>query len=163
MSKKSITLALDIEEIKYDIKNKAYLTGETKGVGGADYRAVSQMQVSDDADIDYRINRSIVNSITRIKSEFSEVLHGEQDTVSNVQSLGGTVTFTLMMPTNFSSVSCEELVGLLHEYIVGRALTEWFMITNPGDSEMYNLQTESTLVRARQLLYKRERPVRDSN
>ncbi len=69
-------------------------------------------------------------------------------------------TLVFLLPSNFNNSACDSLGGMLHEYIVDRTLSEWFVITSPNDAQNYSNLATDALDRAKQALYKRERPTR---
>lgn len=162
--KKTITVTLESKEIKFDVMNKSHLTGEAKKAGGVDYRSAAYMQASEDDEHAYQILRSIGNAFSHLKVELGEYLHEDGSTSNNRISKeveeGNKLTLTFLLPSNFNNSACDSLGGMLHEYIVDRTLSEWFVITNPADAQNYANLAIDALDRAKQALYKRERPTR---
>ena len=163
-SKKNVTVTLESREIKFDVMNKSHLTGQAKNAAGADYRATAYMQASEDDEHAYQILRSISNAFSHLKVELGEYLHEDGSTSNNLVNTqvenGGQLKLEFMLPSNFNNSACDSLGGMLHEYIVDRTLSEWFVITNPGDAQNYANLAAEALDRAKQALYKRERPTR---
>lgn len=162
--KKTITVTLESKEIKFDVMNKSHLTGQAKNAGGADYRSTAYMQASEDDEHAYQILRSISNAFSHLKVELGEYLHEDGSTTNNrinkqVED-GAKLTLSFLLPSNFNNSACDSLGGMLHEYIVDRTLSEWFVITNPTDAQNYSNLAADALDRAKQALYKRERPTR---
>jgi hypothetical protein len=162
--KKTITVTLEAKELKFDVMNKSHLTGQARKAGGADYQSTAYMQASEDDEHSYQILRSISNAFSHLKVELGEYLHEDGTTSNNrinklVES-DGQLKLEFLMPSNFNNSACDSLGGMLHEYIVDRTLSEWFVITDKADAQDYaNLATEA-LDKAKQALYKRERPTR---
>ena len=46
-SKKNLTVKLKVQELMFDIMNKAYLTGQAREAGGKGYEEASNMQASE--------------------------------------------------------------------------------------------------------------------
>lgn len=162
--KKTIVVTLESKEIKFDVMNKSHLTGQAKNAGGADYRSTAYMQASEDDEHAYQILRSISNAFSHLKVELGEYLHDDGSTSNNrinadVEA-GKQLKLEFLLPSNFNNSACDSLGGMLHEYIVDRTLSEWFVITNPNDAQNYQNLATDALDRAKQALYKRERPVR---
>ena len=162
--KKTIVVTLESKEIKFDVMNKSHLTGQARNAEGKDYRATAYMQASEDDEHAYQILRSISNAFSHLKVELGEYLHEDGSTSNNrinkTVEDGGKLTLSFLLPSNFNNSACDSLGGMLHEYIVDRTLSEWFVITDKQDAQDYaNLATDA-LNQAKQALYKRERPTR---
>ena len=162
--KKMITVTLEVRELKHDIMNRSHITGEVKEAEGKDYRAASHMQASEDEGPDYQMLRSICNAFSHIKTELSEYLHEESTTSNNrinkAVDESGRLQLAFMLPSNFDNSACDSLGGMLHEYIVNRTLSEWYLITNKEDAQGYAGMVVGALEQAKQALYKRLRPAR---
>lgn len=162
--KKTIVVTLESKEIKFDVMNKSHLTGQARNAEGKDYRATAYMQASEDDEHAYQLLRSIINAFSHLKVELGEFLHEDGSTSNNrinkTVEDGGKLTLSFLLPSNFNNSACDSLGGMLHEYIVDRTLSEWFVITDKQDAQDYaNLATDA-LNQAKQALYKRERPTR---
>lgn len=162
--KKTILVTLESKEIKFDVMNKSHLTGQARNAEGKDYRATAYMQASEDDEHAYQLLRSISNAFSHLKVELGEFLHEDGSTSNNrinkTVEDGGKLTLSFLLPSNFNNSACDSLGGMLHEYIVDRTLSEWFVITDKQDAQDYaNLATDA-LNQAKQALYKRERPTR---
>lgn len=160
--KKRIEVTLESRELKFDVMNKSHLTGQARNAEGKDYRATAYMQASEDDEHAYRILRSISNAFSHLKVELGEYLHEDGSTSNNrikkTVEEGGKLQLSFLLPSNFNNSACDSLGCMLHEYIVDRTLSEWFMITNKQDAQDYAALANDALTRAKQALYKRERP-----
>lgn len=165
--KKSIEVTLESRELKFDVMNKSHLTGKSRNAEGQDYRVAAYMQASEDDEEVYQILRSISNAFSHLKVELSEYLHEDGSTSDNrinkTVEDGGKLTLRFELPSNFNNSACDSLGGMLHEYIVDRVLSEWFVITDKQDAQDYAVLAAAALERAKQALYKRERPTRPAN
>ena len=162
--KKTIVVTLESKEIKFDVMNKSHLTGQARNAEGKDYRATAYMQASEDDEHAYQILRSISNAFSHLKVELGEYLHEDRSTSNNrineSVEKGDKLTLSFLLPSNFNNSACDSLGGMLHEYIVDRTLSEWFVITDKEDAQNYATLANDALDRAKQALYKRERPTR---
>lgn len=163
-SKKTVTVTLETKELKFDVMNKSHLTGQARNAAGKDYRATAYMQASEDEEHAYQILRSISNAFSHLKVELGEYLHEDGSTTNNrisrIVEDGGQLKLAFSLPSNFNNSACDSLGGMLHEYIVDRSLSEWFVITDKEDAADYAKLADIALDRAKQALYKRERPER---
>lgn len=162
--KKTIIVTLESEEIKFDVMNKSHITGQARNAEGKDYRQTAYMQASEDDEHAYQILRSICNAFAHLKTELGEYLHEDGSTSNNrlnkAVEEGTQLILEFLLPSNFNNSACDSLGAMLHEYIVDRTLSEWFVITNKADAQDYAKLAEDALTRAKQALYKRERPKR---
>ena len=155
-----ITVTIDLNELVYDIQNKTYLTGRSRG-DGKNYRQVALMQVNNDDENHNQILRSTGNALAKIKAELSEVLEentseGNNTLVSDTSQM----ILKLQMPGNFNNAATDSIVAAIHQYIVAYVTSEWFMITNKADTEDYARQAEMSLEMLRESLCKRKKPSR---
>ena len=155
-----ITVTIDIHELVYDIQNKTYLTGRSRG-DGKNYRQVALMQVNNDDENYNQIMRSIGNALAKVKSELSEVLNDKSSQGNNTLQVDtSTVTLDLMMPGNFNNAATASIVAAIHQFIVAFVTSEWFMITNKADTEDYANLAETSLEMLRESICKRKKPSR---
>lgn len=162
--KKTVTVTLETKEIKFDVMNKSHLTGEARNAESKDYRVTANMQASEDDDEAYQILRSICSAFSHLKVELGEYLHEDSSTSDNrinkAVENGEKLTLSFLLPSNFDNCACDSLGDMLHEYIVDRTLSEWFVITDKEDAQTYAALAANALSRAKQALYKRKRPTR---
>ncbi|MDE5870891.1 MAG: hypothetical protein K2H22_02945 [Muribaculaceae bacterium] len=155
-----ITVTIDIHELVYDIQNKTYLTGRSRG-DGKNYRQVALMQVNNDDENYNQIMRSIGNALAKVKAELSEVLKENLTVGNNTLNVDtAIVTLKLQMPGNFNNAATDSIVAAIHQFIVAFVTSEWFMITNKADTEDYAHLAETSLEMLRESLCKRKKPSR---
>ncbi len=155
-----LAITLDIQEMVYDIQNKTYLTGRSRG-DGKNYRQVALMQANNDDENLNQIMRSIRNALAKVKAELSEVLKGTATKGNNTLNLDrGEVNLLLHMPGNFNSAASDSIVSAIHQFVVAYVTSEWFMITNKSDTEDYKNLSEASLEMLRESLSKRTKPSR---
>ncbi|MDE6637511.1 MAG: hypothetical protein K2K32_04665 [Muribaculaceae bacterium] len=155
-----LTLTIDIQELVYDIQNKTYLTGRSRG-DGKNYRQVALMQANNDDENLNQIMRSIGNALAKVKSELSESLKSTLKEVDNTLNVDmKSLPLTLHMPDNFNNAAADSIIAAIHQYIVAYVTSEWFMITNKADTEDYKRVAETSLEMLRESLCKRSKPSR---
>lgn len=164
-SKKTITVTLEVKEIIFDVMNKTHLTGMSrKAEDPKNYEATAYMQASEDEESSYQLRRSVNDAFTELKVELGEYLKEDGSTSNNLIKKevdnDGQLTLAFLLPSNFNNSACDSLGGGLHEYIVDKAIFDWFVITNKTDAETYNTLANAALERTKKALYKRERPTR---
>ena len=157
-----LNITIDIQELVYDIQNKTYLTGRSRG-DGKNYRQVALMQANNDDENLNQIMRSIGNAVAKVKAELSEVLKGDTTHGNNALDLEtASVTLLLQMPSNFNNAASDSIIAAIHQFIVAYVTAEWFMITNKADTEDYKRLAEGSLEMLRESLCKRSKPSRTS-
>lgn len=155
-----LTITIDVKELIYDIQNKTYLTGRSRG-DGKNHRQVALMQANDDEENYNQIMRSIGNALAKVQSELAEVIVSEASTVSNALTTSDeSQTLTLEMPSNYNGSATKAIVAAIHQFIVASATSEWFMITNKPDTDEYAALSEKSLEMLRQSICHRRRPSR---
>ncbi len=155
-----VKIKLEIKELVYDIQNKTYLTGRSRG-DGKNYRQVALMQANNDDENLNQIMRSIGNALARVSTELSEVLTLEELSADNTLQLSDDpVLLLLTMPDNFNPSATASIAASIHQYVVAYATSEWFMITNKADTDDYSRLAGDSLEMLRESLCKRVRPSR---
>ena len=164
-SKKTITVTQQVQELMYDIMNKAWLTGQAReSEGTKNYQAASNMQASEDTDNSYQLRRSLQAAFSGLKSLLGEYLSEDTTTADNLLSdeidNDGELTLAFLMPSNYNNSSVESLGAGIHTYLVDMALADWFTITNKEDAQTYIDHSAVALETVKRALYKRSRPDR---
>ncbi len=166
MEKKQIvTVYQDVKNILYDVRNKAYITGNSrKASGAANYEAGSKMQASEDTEEDDQLKRSLTTYFTGLKSKLGEYLDEDTTTTNNLitQTIEDEEILQLAfrLPTNYNNASADALGAGIHAYLVDMVLADWFTITNPADVKSYIDHATVQLEDVKAALYKRSRPTR---
>ena len=166
MEKKQIVKVLqDVATILYDVRNKAYITGNSRIASGAvGYEAGSKMQASEDTEEDDQLKRSLTTYFTTLKSKLGEYLDEETTMTNNlVEQIiedEGVLTLAFRLPTNYNNASADALGAGIHAYLVDMVLADWFTITSPGDVRSYLDHAAVQMEDVKAALYKRSRPTR---
>ncbi len=163
--KQIITVYQHVPTILYDVRNKAYITGNSRmASGAANYEAGSKMQASEDTEEDDQLKRSLTTYFTGLKSKLGEYLDEETTTTNNLIAETiedeGTLQLSFRLPTNYNNASADALGAGIHGYLVDMVLADWFNITNPQDMKGYTEHANVMLEDVKAALYKRSRPKR---
>ena len=163
--KKELTVTLQVKELLYDIRNKAYLTGRAREAEGVkNYEAASNMQASEDEEESTQLRRSIADHFTSLKSLLGEYLNEDKTTSDNLINKeiddDGVLTLMFRLPSNYNNASADSLGKGMHAYIVDMSLADWFTITNKADADSYVSHADVSLENVKRALYKRSRPSR---
>lgn len=162
MARKSLTITLYMSELIYDFQNKAYLTGRSRRAVNMDAEAASNIQASDDDEDMNQALRSIQNAYSQLLVELSEAIVKDGGTTSSNKliSSGSNITISLSLPSNYAMGLRDALTSSIHDYIINKALTDWFLITNPNEAETYSTLAANSLKNLHETFNRRERPVR---
>ncbi len=163
--KQIVTVYQNVEDILYDARNKAYITGNSRmASGAANYEAGSKMQASEDTEEDDQLKRSLTTYFTGLKSKLGEYLDEDTTTTNNLINRiieeEGILQLSFRLPTNYNNASADALGAGIHAYLVDMVLSDWFTITNPAEAEGYIRHAGVQLEDVRSALYKRSRPTR---
>ena len=163
--KQIVTVHIDTATVLYDVRNKAYITGNSRMASGTtNYEAGSKMQASEDNEETDQLNRSFMTYFTGLKSKLGEYLDEETTTTNNIVAdlieNEGILTLAFRLPTNYNNASADALGAGIHAYLVDLILADWFNITNPQDAKGYTEHAGVMLEDVKSALYKRSRPTR---
>lgn len=164
-NKQTVKVYQDVKTLLYDVRNKAYITGNSrKASGAANYEAGSKMQASEDIEETDQLKRSLTTYFTGLKSKLGEYLDEDTTMTSNAVSDAieeeNTLFLSFRLPTNYNNASADALGAGIHAYLVDMVLSDWFTITNPADAQSYISHAAIQLEDVRSALYKRSRPSR---
>lgn len=162
MARKDLTITLYMSELIYDFQNKAFLTGRSRRVADMDSEAASNIQASDDDEDKNQVLRSIQNAYSQLLVELSEsVRTGSGTTASNELIDGDTnITINLSLTSNYPLALKDALTSSIHDYIINKALMDWFVITNPNEAKTYSELSVAAIKNLHETLNRRERPSR---
>ena len=161
--KKKLYIILSMKELLYDVRNKAYIAGQSIAKGD-NTEAVYNMQAVDDEGNSDRIARSISDALARLKASFSEYIADEDSgEAGNVQEASEqNVSLTMLVPSNYCFAAREDAARSMHGYIVACALSEWFSLTSKAEAASYAEQAAACLAEAHRAINRRVRPTRNS-
>ena len=147
-----------MSELIYDIQNKTYLKGRSKVEADAAKKAY--MQANNDDENLNQVLRSIGGAYGSLKSEMSEYIVEHASTGNNIQKDDTNIILMLTLPENFNEAAVEVISNGLHKYIVNTAISEWFDLTSPDDSERYAKLAVADMQEVHDGINKRVRPTR---
>lgn len=160
MSKKHLTITLYTSEIIYDIRNKAYLTGRSRANEENQERVASMQASEDDEDLN-QILRSIGTAMEGLRAGLSEYIESPATSPSNrLMNASENISVELSMPSNYNESVGQSIATNAHQFVVCRALAEWFLITNKPDAGDYDKLAGEHLSLIRLAINKRVRPTR---
>ncbi len=158
---KTLTITLYMSELLYDFKNKVYLTGRSRKADGKDAEFASNIQASDDEVDKNQALRSIQNAYGQLIVEMSEGLWGTTtETTNNELQEDGNITISMKMPSNYNLGVRDAVTAAVHDYLVNKALMDWFLITDKEDAKDYGDLATVSLQNLHNAINRRERPTR---
>lgn len=162
MARKSLTITLYMSELIYDFQNKAFLTGRSRRAASMDAEAASNIQASDDDEDKNQALRSIQNAYSQLLVELSESVKTETDTTASNELINDStnIVINLSLPSNYPLALKDALTSSIHDYIINKALMDWFIITNPDESETYSKLSIAAINNLHETFNRRERPSR---
>lgn len=162
---KTLSVKIETKELKFAIMNKTHVTARSlQASGKINFEAQAHMQASDDEENSYELMRAISNAIAETKVQLGEYLEEETTETSNKLNAkvenGEQIVLEFQLPSNYNSAAADALGSGIHEFIVGRAIYEWYRQTCPEIADACRADAEASLELARKSLYKRSRPSR---
>lgn len=162
--KKTITITLSLEQLKYDVYTKTYLTGRSRKNDNND-ELVAAMQADDtQADTD-QLTRSMENAFMQLKevvAEYLEPVTGDSATADNTLITDGqsSLVITLKVPGNFNMAVVPTLKQEMHQYVVNMTTGDWMNITDKADAKEYYEDAAANAVTITHVMSERVRPSR---
>lgn len=156
-----LTITLYMSELLYDFRNKAYLTGRSRRADGKDAEFTSNMQASEDEADNNQVLRSIQNAYGQLLVELSEgFLDVTEKTSKNELMTATNITLVLQVPSNYNLGVRDSLTSAIHDYLINKALMDWFMMTNKDDAKDYADLATVSFQNIRNAFNRRVRPKR---
>lgn len=121
------------------------------------------MQANDDTENADQIMRSITAAWGILRTHLSEYIEGGSANIDNSPSGDSELRLKLVMPSNFNNGVGESIVAAAHDYIVSKALYDWFVITDKEDADDYARAAERALAAISVSSNKRVRPKRKTD
>ena len=160
MARKNLAITLKISELLYEIRNKTWLTGQSRQ-NGQNFEEVANMQNNEDEEHVNQVLRSIGNAFATLKVRLSEFIDATQTTANDIQITGLTdLTVSLVLPSNYNQATADAIALAMHQYLVNTAIAEWFTITNKTDAADYLTLAGANITQIREAVSKRVRPTR---
>ena len=160
MARKSLTVTLKISELLYEVRNKTWLTGQSRQ-NGQNFEEVANMQNNEDEEHQNQVLRSLGNAFATLKMRAAEYIVSAQTSANDIQIEADTdLVLTLTMPSNYNQATADAVALACHQYMVNTAIAEWFTITNKADASDYLTLAGANIVQIREAVSKRVRPTR---
>ena len=154
-----------MSELVYDVQNKTYLSGRALEPGES-YVLSSLMQVTDHPSDSAQIVRSLCSGFVTLQSKLSEWLVSDKASSDDIlidRDEVDRLVLELKMPSNYNQATVDSLSNLSHDYLVSRALSDWYLETNKEYAGDYVQLSGVYLSQLLEALHKRVRPSRPVN
>lgn len=163
MSKVKVQITLYLSEIVYHIQNKTHLAGES-AEGDGNFKQVADLQANmDDRNLN-QVLRFVTSAANALRTKMAEFIEtGPEFSANDIQQdydETTTLTYTLLMPTNYDASTKDDIATAAHDYVVNYAVAQWLAIKRPELSATYTQYATTNLLELRSALYKRKAPVR---
>lgn len=133
MKRHRITVRLNWNALNKDVQDKAYrmvrLTKLAVEDEGAADRLESELSLTDE-DMAL-LRRAMAQALAEVATMCRDYLWTKKHTSDNATVGEESITLTLMMPSNWNLAGTESLGQMIHAYLAGKAMLEWFRYTVP--------------------------------
>lgn len=141
------------QELLYDIKNTAYIFGDSQKKADTDTHTLHNIfDVGEEGNRDKlaRILDSAVEDCREMLFRFAkdEMRGGGFDSNEWEECVGSPCNeeeayyLAMMMPSGFSSTTVHTMTVYIHDYIVNQSLYEWMVLVYPDGAEQFKLLAE---------------------
>lgn len=141
MATRRITLRLNRERLLYDIQNYAYIEAQTVGADTPERKALT-FDICQDDNV-ARVNRTLSiahGEIMELLLPYSRSELPDEVVIDNSCRTPSEYVCALNVPSTISGTSIHLLAKLAHEYMVCRALADWFLMSKPEASQQWELR-----------------------
>lgn len=158
---KKIELSLKTDTLLYDIKNYAFIEGDVFSADDEHLRH-QIMDICEDGNID-RVKRVLdiahANCVEAMYP-YSKVENEDIEIRDNSIVDNDSYSIKLIVPDDFSKTTTDLIVKLIHEYMIGCVLSDWFSITKRESAENWREKANHALKELRRVLNDRIKRVR---
>lgn len=143
---KSISIQLIRAELLYDIQQRAFVEGDIRPTESENARhQIIDIGECGNIDIVTRaMDRAVLVCQEALYSYTRQAVEDGRKTNDRLDE-AETYTLSLSVPTAFSRTTQDYLTKLIHEFVVLRALAEWFVIVLPDKARLYSEQAEGVM------------------
>lgn len=150
------------QRLMYDIANCAYVSGDVLGEDAQHAMHLVQ-EITEEGNAD-RVARVLdmahEECVNALYPYAKEELPEEQIYSDDAPLKRDTYAIALRLPRGFSQTTVRMLQNYIHEYMVCRALQDWFAIVNPTASDVWAGKTELVRDKMRTILLARTGKIR---
>lgn len=142
---KTFTILLSRDNLLYDIKNCAYVEGDTMSAED-DHARHQVFDIGEDGNVD-RVTRTMdiaYAECVEFMYPYAKKACKDSQVINNDLVEQSQYEINLTVGDNFSQSTVELLAKLVHEYIVCRVLGDWLRITDPNNRSDWDAKAEET-------------------
>lgn len=155
MGQKNHTIKLSVSELFFDAQNKAYLN--VRGTDAATQQA-AYMRLTEDESESEQFYRSLSTAIAECVEAlypYTKMLCEDNGETSNAISRDSEYEVSLAFNDTLSKTTMTLITNLMHDYIVYRALADWFDLTAPGGGIAWHSRADAAMEQMRIRLHAR--------
>jgi len=134
MKKHRINVLLDWQSIDKDVQDKAYRMTRLTKLGVQDETQADKVEhelTLSDEDMNM-LRRALTQGLAEVITMCREYVWSKSHSSDNYIFKEENITIVLMMPLNYNLAGNLSLGKMIHKYIVGTAMLEWFRYTVPA-------------------------------
>lgn len=152
----AITITLKKPEIDYDIAMSTHIVMNRELAAGASQeQGFNYANTQDETGEVNMITRYVEKAISELAGGMSSYLEDYTFESTNDLTAFDAAIFHLNMPANFDKTLTSPLRAAMHDYVVNRAIYDWFMKAKPDEAALYERLYDEAYSRVKSLLNRR--------
>ena len=158
---KNINITLKSKELLYDISVTAYIVGD----GMPEEAALERYRVQSAVDEDNvrKVNMFVAKAWRDIITVLTAYMNGEETPATDVDDKLADREYysvNLSVPEAHPDDAAETLARYVHDYIVNRSLSQWFLLTKKDEAEIYAVMANGDMQSVKRTITLRRHPDR---
>lgn len=140
---KIVTLKINVRDVIYDIRNKAWLLARARD-NGTNFKQVAYMKPDSEGGDNAQLLQAVAGAWYGLRPLFGEYVVGggrdpEEAFLAATAPLHNDdeLTAVLTLPENFNETVSAALADNVHKYIVAQALAEWLRLNVADDATAF--------------------------
>lgn len=163
MKRHRITVKLNWNALNKDVQDKAYRMVRLTKLAVQDESAADKLEseltlTDDDMAL---LKRAMAQALAEVVTTCREYLWTKKHSSDNSTVGEESITLTLMMPSNWNLAGTESLGQMIHAYLVGKAMLEWFRYTVPQRAQEQDVICQQARKEIATILNARVREMRE--
>ena len=140
---REVTLTFKRSELLYDIRNYAYVEGDIMDTQN-EHAQHQTFDVAEDGNID-RVSRVLGlahSECVEFLYPYTKVEVDETEERDDILDAPDEYVIEMKVPETFAKSTCNILERYIHEYLICRALADWFSITKPESAANWRAKAQ---------------------
>lgn len=152
----TITITLKKPEIDYDIAMTTHVVMNRELAAGATQeQGFNYANTQDETGEVNLLTRYVEKAIAELAGGMARYLEDYDYESTNDLNAFDSAIFYLVMPENYDATLTNPLRSAMHDYVVYRALYDWFMKAKPEEASLYEVMYLEAYGRVKSLLNRR--------